>query len=175
VILGSKATTLVAAGTLALSLGTALVACSDDEPSGSGSQDSPSAAGASSPDATLSATVAQAVTPEHLDPVCPGGTFVPADDVLGTLPPEYAAQAETLLSYECDELIDQVVWAELPDADAAATLPEESGGADVFVAGSTVLGVSERLVDEAGLDTTAYFEALAEACGCGSYDVTSGP
>jgi hypothetical protein len=171
VIFGRKATTLFAAGTLALTL----VACSDDEPPGSGSEDAPSAAEAPNPDATLSATVAQAVTPEHLDPVCPDGAFVPADDVLGTMPPEYAGQAETLLTYECDELIDQVVWAELPDADSAATLPEDAGGADVFVAGPTVLVVAERLVDEAGLDTTAYFDALAEACGCGSYDVTSGP
>jgi hypothetical protein len=171
VIFGRKATTLVAAGTLAL----ALVACSDDEPSGSGSQDSPSAAEAPNPEATLPATVAQAVTPEHLEPVCPDGRFVPADDVLGTLPPRYAGQAEELLTYECDDLIDQVVWAELPNAEAAATLPEEAGGAAVFVAGPTVLVVAERLVDEAGLDTTAYFDALEEACGCGSYDVTSGP
>jgi len=159
-----------------VALAPALAGCSDDGPATeTDGQESPTAAEASDPDATLGATVAQAVTPGHLDPVCPGGRFIAAEDVLGTLPPEYAAQAERILSYECDDLIDQVVWAELPDAEAAASLPEEAGGASVFVAGTTVLAVAERLVDEAGLDATAYFEALSEACGCGSYDVTSGP
>ena len=157
-----------------LALAALLAGCSDDEPSkDTDGERAPTAAEA--PNATLGSTVAQAVTPDHLDPVCPGGRFTEADDVLGTLPTEYAGQAERILSYTCDDLIDQVVWAELRDADSAAALPAEAGGSAVFVAGSTVLAVAERLVDEAGLDATAYFEALSEACGCGSYDVTSGP
>ncbi len=162
------------AAVLALALGTMLAGCSDDQPSkDADAERSPTGTEASS--ATLGATVVQAVTPDHLDPVCPGGRFTDADDVLGTLPAKYAGQAERIISYSCDDLIDQVVWAELPDAEAAASLPAEAGGSAVFVAGTTVLAVAERLVDEAGLDATAYFEALSEACGCGSYDVTSGP
>jgi hypothetical protein len=159
----------------ALAVSPLVAGCSGDEPSDAGGQGSPSAGDPPHPDATLSATVAQAVTPGHLDPVCPGGRFTDADDVLGTLPPEYADQAVRIISYACDDLIDQVVWAELPDAELAAALPEEAGGTAVFEAGATVLVVSERLVDEAGLDVTAYFDELAAACGCGTYDVTSGP
>jgi hypothetical protein len=114
------------------------------------------------------------VTPTHLDPVCRGGQFIETGEVLGTLPASYAKQADRIFTYECGGLLDQVVWAELPDAKAAAELldPEVADGAIVFVADATVLAVAARVVDE-GLDVAAYFQDLADNCGCGTYDFTS--
>jgi hypothetical protein len=155
--------------TLSLALG--LAACSDDDEPGPPAEEPAGSSAAVNPEATLPDAVAQSVTPAHLNPICPSGQFTEADAVLSTLPEEYAAEATKILTYDCDELIDQVVWAELPDADRAAELldPEASGGVPAFVADTTVLLVNERLVDEAGLDVTAYFEALSEACGCGTF------
>lgn len=141
-----------------------LAACSSDDPAPESkptlSSDSPN------PDASLPAAVAEAVTPAHLDPVCANGSFTETDGVLGTLPADLARSAERILTYDCAGLIDQVVWAELSE-------PVPAGDASTFTAGATVLVVSDQVVD-AGLDVTAYFEALSDACGCGSYDVTSG-
>jgi hypothetical protein len=157
----------------ALALALLLTGCSDDEPK-SEPDEKPTLSAPPTVDAALPATVAQAVTPAHLDPVCPGGQFRETVDVLDTLPAAYAERADRIFAYDCDDLIDQVVWAELPNSQAAAELldPEAAEGAVMFVADNTVLAVAARLVDE-GLDVAAYFQDLADNCGCGTYDVTS--
>lgn len=164
---------------LALALALLLTGCSDDDPE-AGPDQQPSASDTPDPEVRLPATVAQAITPGHLDPVCPNGRFTEAEDVLGTLPAAYAAQAIQIFTYDCEGLIEQVVWAELPDAEVAAELldPKAADGASAFVAGTTVLLVAPRVVDEAGLDVAAYFQDLSDNCGCGSFSgpaLTGGP
>jgi len=145
--------------------------CSDDEPAPEPASSSNEEA---NPDATLPSAVLRAVAPAHLRDACPGGHFTRTDDVLGTFPDEYAGRAKQLLSYDCDDLADQMVWAAMPDADLAGEAAEHADGAPTFVAGSTVLVLAPRLVDEAGLDVAGFFEALAGSCGCGS-EIRSGP
>jgi len=167
----------ILAALVSLILAVGLAGCSDDEKPAS-SKEEPAASDSPNPDAILPAAVADAVTPSHLDPVCADGRFTEVDDVLGTLPAEYAEDAEQIYTYDCDDQIDQVVWVELPDADRAEELLDQAaaGGASAFVASTTALLVAPRLLTEVGLDVTAYFEALAEACGCGSYvELTDGP
>lgn len=155
-----------------LALFALLTGCSDDEPKSESDDETPTVSDSPQPEATLPSALAQVLTPAHLDDVCPGGQFTEADDVLGTLPAAYAEQATQIFTYDCAGLRDQVVWAELPDAEVAAELldPANSEGAPTFVAGNTVLAVAPRLVDEAGLDTEAFFADLSEQCGCGSAD-----
>lgn len=149
-----------------------LTACSgDDEKPDAGEEKSPTAAQSPHPEAPLPATVAQVVTPAHLDSLCRDGRFTQADEVLTTLPAEYAEQAERILTYDCGGRIDQVVWAEFAEPDVAAELldPATAGGSVTFVAHTTVLAVNERLVNQGGLGALAYFEDLREQCGCGTY------
>jgi hypothetical protein len=163
----------LAPAVVALALAVALTGCSDDADQPEAGEGSASPSESANPDATLPATVAQAITPTHLDPVCGDGRFTEADDVLGTLPEEYAEQAERILTYDCAGKIDQVVWAEFADSDVSAELLDAEtnppGGAARFVAASTALVVDGRLIEKRGLDVTAYFEELGAACGCGEW------
>jgi len=159
----------------ACALAIALSGCSgDDEPDAEQTRE-PTASDSVHPDASLPATVAQAITPEHLDPVCPDGQFIEAEGVLGTLAESYAEQAERIMTYDCDGMIDQVVWAEFASAELPADLLDPdarpNSGAAAFAAGPTVLVVNDRVVEK-GLDVAAYFEDLGAACGCGESDVS---